>query len=159
MSVNVILAADDNFGIGNENSLPWDKNKKDMAWFREKTMNGIVLMGRKTWESIGSKKLKDRTNVVVTSRELEGPDFTTSGDMLEILTEIKRRYLDRDIWVIGGAEIYFQTIPLADKLYLTTIRGRYTCDTYVESDIIVKFPVIEYWKEEEDITFQIRRKM
>lgn len=159
MSVNVILATELNYGIGNENKLPWPKNKKDMEWFRNNTKDGVVLMGRKTWESIGSKKLPNRINIVVTSRDLEGPDYTISGDMADIISNVKERYPGHDIWVMGGSEIYFQAIPLADKLYLTTINGHYECDSYVESDIIVKFPIIEYWKEDEDITFQIRKKV
>jgi dihydrofolate reductase len=158
LSINVILACDIKFGIGNENKLPWPKNEKDMKWFKEHTLGHVVVMGRKTWESIGSRPLPNRINVVVTSKELEGPDFTISGDMEEILEQVRKKWPHLHIWVIGGAEIYFQALHFCDKLYLTMFNSRYQCDSYVESDIIVKFPVIEYWKEDEDITFQIRRK-
>ena len=159
MSVNIILATDLNFGIGNENDLPWPKNKEDLKWFKDNTMNGVVVMGRKTWESIGSKKLPGRTNVVISSKILEGADATYAGDMKDIIDLIKTNYQDKDIWIIGGAEIYFQAIPLADKLYLTTINQHCVCDTYVERDIIVKFPYIDFWKENEHVTFQIRNSV
>jgi dihydrofolate reductase len=158
MSVNAILACDLDFGIGNEGNLPWPKNERDMIWFRENTIGHVVVMGRKTWESIGSRPLPKRTNVVITSRALEGPDLTLSGDMEQILNHLKNRYDGLHIWVIGGSEIYFQAIPLCDKLYLTTINSKYDCDAYVESDIITKFPVIEYWQDDLEITFQIRRR-
>jgi len=156
MSVNVILARDLDFGIGNEGNLPWSKNKRDMDWFREHTMGHVVVMGRKTWESIGSKPLPRRTNVIVTSKTLDGADLTMSGDMETIINHVKDLYADLHIWVMGGADIYQQAIPFCDKLYLTTINGHYVCDRHVESDIITKFPVIEYWKEDEELSFQIR---
>jgi dihydrofolate reductase len=158
MSVNAILACDLNFGIGNEGNLPWPKNKRDMDWFREHTMGHVVLMGRTTWESIGSKPLPKRTNVVVTSKSLEGPDFTMSGDMEAIIKYVRELYDGLHIWVIGGADIYQQAIPFCDKLYLTKMNQKCKCDRYVESDIITKFPVIEHWKEDKDMTFQIRRR-
>jgi dihydrofolate reductase len=157
MSVNAILACDLDFGIGNEGNLPWPKNKRDMDWFRDNTMGHVVLMGRTTWESIGSKPLSKRTNVVVTSKVIDA-DFTMSGDMGKIIQYVKEIYDGLHIWVIGGADIYQQAIPFCDKLYLTTINNKFKCDRYVESDIITKFPVIEYWKEDEEITFQIRRR-
>jgi dihydrofolate reductase len=158
MSINAILACDLNFGIGNEGNLPWPKNERDMAWFREQTLGHVVLMGRTTWESIGSKPLPKRENVVVTSKTLESADVTMSGDMEAIIKYVKELYDGLHIWIIGGADIYQQAIPFCDKLYLTTINKAYTCDRYVESDIITKFPVIEYWKEDEELTFQIRRR-
>ena len=158
MTINAILACDLNFGIGNEGNLPWPKNKRDMKWFRDNTRGHVVLMGRTTWESIGSKPLPNRTNVVVTSKELEGPDYTAAGDIEQILKTVKGKYPDQTIWVIGGADIYSQALPFCDKLYLTTINQHCTCDRYVESDIIIKFPVIEEWIEDEELTFQIRER-
>lgn len=156
MSTNAILACDLNFGIGNEGDLPWPKNSRDMQWFRDNTKGHVVVMGRTTWESIGSKCLPSRTNVVITSKVLEGPDYTISGNMKEMLETVKVRYPGLHIWIIGGADIYEQAIPHCDKLYLTVINDRFECDRYVESDIIAKFPVVEYWKEDKELTFQIR---
>lgn len=159
MSINIILATDLNFGIGNENKLPWPKNKKDMDWFRQHTLGHVVVMGRKTWESLGSKPLPGRINVVITSKDILQA-HTRHGDMGEILNTLQKDvYPDLHIWVIGGAEIYSQAVPHADKLYLTTFQQNYECDTYVESDIITKFPVVQFWEEEiGEISFQIRSK-
>jgi dihydrofolate reductase len=159
MTVNVILATELNFGIGNDGDMPWPRNKEDMSWFKQNTGEDIVVMGRKTWDSIGKKKLPNRTNIVITSRDLEGADHVFSGDMGEIIEKIKGLYLaDRDIWIMGGAEIYDQAIPYADKLYLTTFNDNYICDTYVEENIVVKFPYVEYWVDKPKISFMIRSK-
>lgn len=164
MSVNIILATDLNYGIGNENKLPWPRNRKDMEWFRRNTLGHVVVMGRKTWESLGRKSLSGRKNVVVSSKnfphpKIGGPDHVASGNMDGILkTILPELYPGLDIWVIGGAEIYHQSIPHADKLYLTTFNRYYKCDTYVESDITTKFPIVEYREEDGEVTFQIRNK-
>lgn len=158
LTINAILACDSNFGIGNEGRLPWPKNERDMQWFRDHTRGHVVLMGRTTWESIGSKPLKNRINVVVTSKDLEGPDFTMCGDMEDILKGAQEKWPHLHIWVMGGADIYEQALPYCDKLYLTRFQQKFECDCHVESDIIVKFPVIEYWKEDDELIFQIRRR-
>jgi dihydrofolate reductase len=157
MTVNAILACDLDFGIGNEGNLPWPKNERDMQWFRDHTLGHVVLMGRTTWESIGSKPLPKRQNVVVTSKTIDA-DFTMSGDMGQIIQYVKGLYDGLHIWIIGGADIYEQAIPYCDKLYLTKMNKKYKCDRYVESDIITKFPVIEHWSEDKEMTFQIRRR-
>lgn len=158
MTVNAILACDINFGIGNEGDLPWPKNPRDMMWFREHTKGHVVVMGRSTWESIGSKPLPGRVNVVITSKDLKGPEFTMHGEMKDIIDTLKSRYKEQDVWVIGGADIYKQSVPYCDKLYLTTINKSFECDKYVEADIITKFPVIEHWNEDPELTFQIRSR-
>ena len=156
--IDIIVATDRNFGIGHENKLPWPKNEKDMKWFRDQTRGHVIVMGRKTWESIGSKPLPNRINVVITSKEIENAHKTMSGDMGEILKSLEKEYPNLHIWVIGGSEIYSQSVPYADNLYHTTIIGNYECDAFVEKDLMTKFPVIRHWKEEPDIIFQIRSK-
>lgn len=159
MTVNVILATELNFGIGNDGDMPWPRNKEDMAWFKQNTSEDIVVMGRKTWDSIGQKKLPNRTNIVITSKELEGADHVFSGDMGEIIKKIKNLYLaDRTIWIMGGAEIYEQALPYADNLFLTTFNDNYICDTFVKENIVAHFPYVEYWVENEEISFTIRSK-
>jgi len=162
MSINIILATDLNFGIGNENKLPWPRNKKDMDWFRKCTIGHAVVMGRKTWESIGSKPLKHRFNFVVTSTQIQRA-HTRHGDMGVILRNIDEDRFPgsppHDVFVMGGAEIYGQAVPYADKLYLTTFNQEYECDTYVQDDIVSHFPNVEYLDDSDpEITFQIRTK-
>lgn len=157
-NINAILACDINFGIGNEGNLPWPKNKRDMAWFQKHTKNQIVLMGRTTWESLGSKPLPNRFNIVVTSQNLKGPDLTAHGNFEDILNAVRKKFPGKTIWVMGGADIYRQALPFCDRLYLTIVNLHCQCDKYVESDIITKFPVIEHWQEDKELTFQIRKR-
>lgn len=159
MSINAILAIDNNMGIGYENGLPWPTNKKDMKWFSENTRGHVVLMGRKTWESLGCKKLPQRINVVVTNREVEGkPDRVESGEIHEILATLITKYPALKIWIIGGANLYRQALPYCDKLYITHIRGAYKCDTFMYNEDFEDFKNLEYIDEDENLSIQIRSK-
>ena len=157
MSINAILAMDDNMGIGFENDLPWPRMNKDMKWFRESTTGNVVVMGRNTWESFGNEPLPNRVNIVVTNREVEGnPDGVMSGYIPDLLDIIQGRYPQLDIFVIGGANIYRQALPHCDKLYITRIKGVYKCDTFMYSNDFEGFDVQEYIDADENMTIQIR---
>lgn len=143
-NVNAILACDDGWGVGKNNSLPWPRNDYDMKWFRDNTNKGIVVMGRKTWESIGSRPLPNRTNIVITSQDLmynEGdkPSATWSGNMVDCINYLKSTHIDRKIWIIGGADIYRQSVPYCDHVYLTKIEGRYDCDAFFDPNLLNNF--------------------
>jgi dihydrofolate reductase len=100
MTVKAILAHDEKYGVGKNGGLPWPHNPADMKWFRECTDGHIVIMGRKTWESLGNKKLPNRTNIVVTRSKLEGkPDGVYSGDMCELISMLKSEYPDLPVTV------------------------------------------------------------
>lgn len=159
MKVNAILACDLDYGIGKNNGLPWPRNSEDMKWFKDHTTGGVVLMGRKTWQSIGSKPLSNRVNVVVTTKKLEGPDYTTSGDMASILGRVNDGYPGTPIWVIGGADIYSQALPHCKKLYLTIFRRSFDCDAFVDSVDISQFNEIVDTKMSGSLEFQIRERM
>jgi dihydrofolate reductase len=132
MTVNAILAHDDNYGIGKDGLMPWPHNDADMKWFRDCTKGHIVVMGRKTWESIGSKKLPNRINVVVTRSKIGGdPDSVYYGTMFDLVRSLKEKYPDLKIWIIGGADIYRQTMDMCDNIYVTKFPGDYECDTFV----------------------------
>lgn len=159
MSVNAILAMDNNMGIGYENTLPWPHNKKDMKWFRDCTQGHVVVMGRKTWESFGNKKLPNRINVVLTNGEVEGnPDAVMSGDVDGVLEILGYKYPDLHIFVIGGANIYRQALPFCDKLYITRIKGVYKCDTFMYNQDFDGFDVQEYIDADDDLEIQIRSR-
>jgi dihydrofolate reductase len=159
MSINAILAMDDNMGIGYNNKLPWSHNKKDMKWFRDCTSGHVVVMGRKTWESFGNKQLPNRINVVITNREVEGnPDRVEKGEMAEIISTLVCKYPDLHIFVIGGANIYRQALPFCDKIYVTRIKGSYKCDTFMYNRDFDDFGVNEYIDVDENMTIQIRSR-
>jgi len=86
MTINAILAHDEYYGIGKEGKLPWKHSPADMKWFRDCTKGHVVIMGRKTWESIRSTNLPGRINIVVTGSSCIGsPDATYSGDINDLL--------------------------------------------------------------------------
>ena len=160
MTISAILAIDDNCGIGFENSLPWPHNKKDMKWFRDCTSGHVVVMGRNTWESFGSKPLPNRVNVVITSGTVEGnPDRVERGEMVEILSTLAVKYPDLHIFVIGGANIYRQALPFCNKLYITKIKGSYKCDTFMYNNDFKDFSMCDYIDDDENMTIQIRGRV
>jgi dihydrofolate reductase len=117
-------------------------------------------MGRKTWESIGCKKLPNRVNVVVTRSNIEGtPDKVYYGDMLTLIDLLKREYYGRKIWFVGGADIYRQALGFCESIYLTTFPGDYDCDTFVPMDKYLD-GYLEFAKvQHDDLTFSIWRRI
>jgi dihydrofolate reductase len=112
--------------IGKNNALPWNI-PEEMRHFRRTTAGGTVLMGRKTYESIGHP-LPDRRNIIVskTLRSVDGAEVYRSFEQgLE-----KAKGYGKDVFVIGGATIYAQALPLADRMILSYIKGSYSGDTY-----------------------------
>lgn len=114
-------------GIGFQNELLF-RISDDLKRFKALTTGHPIIMGRKTFDSIGGKPLPNRTNIVVTrqERKQDGVLFCTS---LESALE-EARAIDENIFVIGGAEIYKQALPFADRLELTVIDGNLHADTF-----------------------------
>jgi len=126
MKLSLIWAMDRNRLIGNHDALPW-KLPADMQWFRNNTMNKPILMGRKTFESIG-KPLPKRTNIVLSRQK----NLKIKGCIVvQSLHEAKAAAPDADeIMVIGGAEIYALLLPQADQLYITHIDESFEGDAW-----------------------------
>mgnify|MGYP000878046170 CR=1 FL=1 len=169
--INAIVAVDERLGIGQNNDMPWPRNKADMKWFRSNTSGGTVIMGRRTWESIGEKNLPNRINVVVTNSDISDdiprsgsmeqkirPHWIVEGDVKTILEDFENMYSDRPVWVIGGANIFRQALPFVQKLYITTIPGKYNCDVFLDKKQIDSFNVVEYNQVIDDTIFEIRTK-
>lgn len=157
MTINAIFACDENMGIGKDNDLPWDRHDADMLWFRNNTKGHVIVMGRKTWESIGSKKLPNRINVVVSNKDVSGPDKVVSGDIGGVLHDLKKEYPDLKIWVIGGADLYRQSLPYCDGLYMTKFKNTYDCDTFIQPTWVEDFRLLAK-KDAKDAEFMIMSK-
>jgi len=125
-TLSLIWAMDNNRLIGKDNALPW-KLPADMAWFKASTMGKPILMGRKTYESIG-RPLPGRTNLILTRQtglKIDGCRVIHSLD--EALVTVP----DADeIMVMGGAEIYALLLDQADRLYITEIDGAFEGDAW-----------------------------
>ena len=126
----IISCVDTKNGMGKNGTLPW-KNKEEMKHFQKTTLNSIVIMGRKTYESL-PKKLAERWNVVISSQNKiqgESPDETFSSlvDALE-----HHKHSDADIYVIGGAELIKEAICISkcEDIILSKIDGDYMCDVF-----------------------------
>ena len=134
--ISIIVAIAENGVIGDNNALLWNI-KEDMRRFRTTTTGHPVIMGRKTYESIG-RPLPKRTNVVVTRGDSEFEGCLVAHSLEEA---VKMFSADEEVFIIGGAQIYAQALPLADKLYLTIVHRDYEGDT--------SFPEIDYseWHE------------
>lgn len=115
--IKLIASVDNNYGIGYENQLLF-RNPVDMKMFKDRTTNNIVVMGRKTFESIG-KPLPNRVNIVLSSDENYRPEnVTVVSSIADVIPETKK-YPDKDVFIIGGSTIYEQFIKHADEIILT----------------------------------------
>ncbi len=137
-AISMIVARSRNHVIGRDNQMPW-KISADLQFFKKVTMGHPVIMGRKTWESIG-RPLPGRRNIVVsrnTDLQLTGAEVVHSLDAaLATLNEFPR------VFVIGGEQLFTQAFPQADRLYITEI------DMDVDGgDTFFKVPDPEQWKE------------
>lgn len=125
MSISLIVAMAQNRTIGVNNTLPW-RCPEDLRHFKALTMGHHMIMGRKTFDSIG-KPLPGRTTVVVT----RNPELKIEGCvMAHSLDEAIAACGEDEIFIVGGAEIYAQALPLADTLYITEIRQNVEGDAH-----------------------------
>lgn len=133
--MNIILAADQNWGIGRDNDLLIHL-PGDLKYFKERTSGKTVVMGRKTLESLpGSKPLPNRRNIILTRNkdfQVEGAEVVNSIDELMELTKTFKTGESNtdDVFIIGGADIYKQMIPYCDKFYITKIYAELPADRY-----------------------------
>ena len=138
MSLSLIVAMAKNRVIGRDNALPW-RLSADLKHFRRLTMGKPIVMGRKTFDSIG-RPLDGRENVVITRNpDFHPPGVTVAGSVDEALAKAT----GGEVMVIGGATVFEQTLDRADRIYLTRIDEYFEGDTY--------FPVLngDEWRETE----------
>ena len=132
MKLALILAMSNNRAIGRNNALPWHL-PEDMKYFKRVTMGKPIIMGRKTWESIG-RPLPGRTNIVITrdrNFHADGVKIVHTLDEAIALAE-KISVIDgaEEVVVIGGAEIYALSLPKADRLYMTQVHAEVDGDAH-----------------------------
>jgi len=136
MNINIVVAIAANNAIGKNNKLLWHL-PKDLKHFKELTTGHTVIMGRKTFDSVG-KPLPNRRNIVVTRQniQIESCEVVNS---LDAALELAKGETEVDI--VGGAEIYRQAMPLTDFIYLTVVHQNFEADTF--------FPEIDesQWQE------------
>ena len=126
--ISLLAAMDQGKGIGRHNRLPW-RLPADLKQFRELTMGHHIILGRKTYESIG-KPLPGRQMIVITRDQAFHAEGCLICHSIEDAISLARQRGEQEVFVCGGAGIYAQTIGLADKLYLTLVDTKVDADTF-----------------------------
>ena len=143
--ISLIVAMDRGAELAMRNKLPW-RLPADLKRFRELTMGHHLIVGRKTWESIG-RLLSGRQLVILThDRDLAVPGAAVAHSLGEALS-IARNHDDGEAFIGGGADVYAQALPIADRIYLTLVDGEFQADTF--------FPEIDprRWEEKSSQSF------
>jgi dihydrofolate reductase len=163
--VEAILAIDQNYGLAKNGEIPW-KSKTDMHFFRQKTINNVVVMGSKTLASLPkSNPLKDRLNIVLTnkcySNVKDNVLFFHEKTLIDFIndpikyTKDNDKYLKPDykIYIIGGLQIYNLLCKFCSTIWLTKIKANYECDLIFSKELLHGFARnnIEYEDEELEI--------
>lgn len=135
--VSHVVAVDRNGLIGANGGLPWPRLPGDLAWFKDVTMGKPIVMGRRTWDSIGRRRLPGRFNIVVSRTvmrmDCRAGDGIVCPDVLSAMDFARRAtgYMDAsEVVVIGGAEIFAATAEACRRIYLTEVAGEFTGDVY-----------------------------
>lgn len=134
MKISCIVAIAKNNVIGKNNTMPWHI-PADLKYFKKVTSGHCIILGRKNFESIG-KALPNRTNIVVTRQKDFFHSSVISTSSIENALKIALELGEEEVFIVGGAQIYNQTISFWDKLYLTEIQHEFEGDTF--------FPEIDY---------------
>ena len=125
-TITLIVAASENNAIGINNQMPWHL-PNDFKYFKRNTIAHSVLMGRKTFDAIG-KALPDRRNIVITrNADFQGEDIDVANSIQEALLYCRD---EREVFIIGGANIYQQALPLANKVLLTRVHTTIQGDAF-----------------------------
>lgn len=149
--MNVIVAVDKHWAIGNKGQL-LVTIPQDQKMFREETMGKVIVMGRKTFESLpGGQPLYGRTNIVMTTdRNYRAKDAIICHSMDEVLKELAE-YPSEDVFIIGGQSIYEQFLPYCNVAHVTSIDFAYTADTHFPN--LDKLPEWEVVAESDEQTY------
>jgi len=137
----LIVAMDEKGGIGKAGKLPWHLSA-DLKRFRELTMGHHIIVGRKTFESIG-KPLPGRQTIIVTHNSSYKPEDCLVAGSVQAAIALARERGEGEVFVIGGAEVYAQALAAADRVYLTQVHAEVDADTF--------FPALlhDEWVEKE----------
>jgi dihydrofolate reductase len=158
MILSQVAAMARNRVIGKNNKLPWNL-PEDMKFFREKTKGHILILGRKTFDSLG-KPLPGRMHIVISRQALtsENPLVIYVTNLQQGFEEIKRISASwpDEVMIIGGSEIYRQTLPLIDRIYLTVIDQDFDGDAHFPEFSEKEFSLLEQRNFTEPMPFSFR---
>jgi len=158
--ISIVCIIGKNNAIGRNNQLLWDL-PTDMKHFREVTKGGVVIMGRKTFESIG-RPLPKRTNIIITRDQNYHAEGCIVATSLEEAISISKKFPPSpyegegrgEVFIIGGGEIYRQALPLTDRLYLTIVEDEPEADTFFPD--FKEFTKVLHEEEHEENGFKFK---
>lgn len=126
MSINLIATVSNDSVIGTSvNETPWEPLIEDLGYFSERTKEGIVVMGRKTFESLGNQPIGARNNIVLTRKARKAPRGVQNLNFCNSPQDILRLAKKKDIWIIGGGMVFNTFITAADSIHISRIYGEY----------------------------------
>lgn len=154
--LSLIVAIDDNFLIGNGNTLPWYE-PVDLKYFKKVTLNKAVLMGYNTYLSIinrNGKALPKRTNYVLTEED----EISGGGIKVNDLEKLIKDYQNDELFVIGGKMVYENMLPRVDRLYLTRIKGSHEGNIYFPKIPFEEFKLLSQ-EVVDHLTFEVYERI
>lgn len=141
MIISLIVAVSENGVIGKDNELPW-KLSSDLKRFKYYTKGKAVVMGRKTFESIG-QPLSERINIILSKKKGYQPEKTLVFNNLSDAFNFAADNQLEEVFIIGGADIYEQTFDLADRIYLTRVHTKVEGDAYFPEVILDEWDIVD----------------
>jgi dihydrofolate reductase len=125
--ISIIVAVSEDMGIGKNNELLWHISE-DLKRFKKLTLGNSVIMGKKTWESLPNRPLKERKNIVLT--DISGEQIEGSVTAYSIEDAISKCEKEKEIFIMGGGSVYRQFMPVADRLYISHVHRKTPADVY-----------------------------
>lgn len=154
--LSLIVAIDDNFLIGNGNTLPWYE-PVDLKYFKKVTLNKAVLMGYNTYLSIinrNGKALPKRTNYVLTEED----EISGGGIKVNDLEQLIKEYQNDELFVIGGKMVYENMLPRVERLYLTRVKGSHEGNIYFPKIPFEEFKLLSQ-EVVDHLTFEVYERI
>ncbi|MGY3213326.1 dihydrofolate reductase [Mucilaginibacter sp. HD30] len=148
MTISIIVAIAQNHAIGKDNKLLWYL-PNDLKHFKTITSGHTVIMGRKTYDSVG-KPLPNRRNIVITRKQIDIPGCEVVNSLEQAIELCKTEH---EVFIVGGAEIYRQAMAITNKIYLTIVHQNFEGDTYfpeIEENIWVETAREDYQPDEKN---------
>lgn len=149
MIVSIIVATDETGGIGKDNRLPWYL-PSDLKRFKRLTMGHHLIMGRKTYETIGTP-LPGREMILVTNQSNYICSGCTVVNSLDSAIQLAKDNQETEAFIIGGGEIFRQSINIADKIYLTTVHAQVKADVYFPELNLDQWEILEQEEIRQDM--------
>lgn len=156
--MNIIVAIDKENGIGKDNGL-LAHISPDLKYFKEKTLNSVVVMGYNTYMSLPKRPLPNRTNIVLTTKNIELAGAIVVNSIESLLDKIKELESNgKEVFICGGAKVYNLMMPYVDKLYVTEIMHKFEADTFFPKIDLREWNLVSSISTEENLNHKYPHK-